>query len=165
MRKIRLLWLLGIVLLVGGQSLFAQSKKEKREQKEEEVKEMIEGRRFTIDVNRALPMSGRSVNLTSPYSLEMRGDSVVSYLPYYGRAYSAPYGGGDGLRFEKLITNYTCSFDKKGTAQIQFGVRTNEDTYKFNIQVYSNGSGTINVTPTNKQSITFHGELALKKEE
>lgn len=165
MKKVRLFWLLGIALLIGGQSLCAQSKKEKKEQREKEVKEMIEGRRFTIDVNRALPMSGRSVNLTSPYSLEMRGDSAVSYLPYFGRAYSAPYGGGDGLRFEESITNYTCSFNKKGTAQIQFNARTNEDFYKYTVQIYPDGSANINVTPTNKQSITFHGELASKKKE
>ena len=123
MKNVRLFWLLGIVLLLAGQSLYAQSKKEKREQKANEVKELIDSKRFTIDVNRAIPMGGRSLNLTSPYSLEMRGDSVISYLPYFGRAYSAPYGGGDRLRFEESITDYQCSFNKKGTAQIQFRTR------------------------------------------
>ena len=126
MKNVRLFWLLGIVLLLAGQSLYAQSKKEKREQKANEVKELIDSKRFTIDVNRAIPMGGRSLNLTSPYSLEMRGDSVISYLPYFGRAYSAPYGGGDGLRFEESITDYQSTFDKKGTARIKFVARTKE---------------------------------------
>lgn len=165
MKTFRLFFFVGIVLLVGGQSLYAQSKKEKREQKEKEVKEMIDKKRFTIDVDRALPMGGRSVNLTTPYSFEMRGDSAISYLPYFGRAYSVPYVGGDGMRFEKSVTDYSCSFNKKGTAQIKFVTRANEDTYRFNIQVFANGSATINVTPTNKQSITYQGELAPKKEE
>lgn len=103
MKNVRLFWILGIVLVLTGQSLCAQTKKEKKEQKEKEVKELIECKRFTIDVNRAIPMGGRSLNLTSPYSLEMRGDSAISYLPYFGRAYSAPYGGGDGLRFENQL--------------------------------------------------------------
>ena len=80
----------------GGQSLYSQSKKEGEEQKAKEMKEMIENGRFTIEVDRALPMGGRTVHLTTPYSLEMRGDSAISYLPYFGRAYSLPYGGGDG---------------------------------------------------------------------
>lgn len=160
MKKIGLLWLLGIVFLFGGQSLYAQSKKEKKEQKEKEVKEMIVSQRFIIDVNRAIPMGGRSVTLSSPYSLEMRGDSVVSFLPYYGRAYSVPFGGGNGLRFEEPITNYTCTYDKKGTAKIQFSTRTDEDTYRINLSIFSNGSATVNFTPVNKQSITFYGELA-----
>lgn len=163
MRHIRLLFLLGIVLLTGGQSLYSQTKKEKKEQKEKEIKEMIDERRFTIDVDRALPMGGRTVNLTSPYSLEMRGDSAISYLPYFGRAYSLPYGGGDGLRFEESITDYQSTFNKKGTARIKFVARTKEDTFRFDVQVFSNGSSIINVTPTNRQQITYQGELAPKK--
>lgn len=165
MRHIRLLFLLGIVLLTGGQSLYSQTKKEKKEQKEKEIKEMIDERRFTIDVDRALPMGGRTVNLTSPYSLEMRGDSAISYLPYFGRAYSLPYGGGDGLRFEESITDYQSTFNKKGTARIKFVARTKEDTFRFDVQVFSNGSSIINVTPTNRQQITYQGELAPKKKE
>lgn len=165
MRHIRLLFLVGIVLLNGGQSLYSQTKKEKKEQQEKEIKEMIDKRRFTIDVDRALPMGGRTVNLTSPYSLEMRGDSAISYLPYFGRAYSLPYGGGDGLRFEESITDYQSTFNKKGTARIKFVARTKEDTFRFDVQVFPNGSAIISVTPTNRQHITYQGELAPKKKE
>lgn len=164
MKKFRLVLVLGIALLAGGQSLFAQSKKEKREQKEMQVKEMIESGRFIIDVNRAVPMSGRAVNLTSSYSLELRGDSVLSYLPYFGRAYSAPYGGGKGLNFTDTVSEYDLSYDKKGVARIKFRTRTDEDNYAFNVQVFPNGSSTISVTPVNKQGITFYGEVAPKKE-
>ena len=90
MKNVRLFFLIGIVLMIGGQSLYSQNKKERKEQKAKEIKEMIEGGRFTIEVDRALPMGGRSVNLTTPYSLEVRGDSAISYLPYFGRAYSLP---------------------------------------------------------------------------
>ena len=165
MRNIRLFFFVGIVLFFGGQSLYSQSKKEREEQKAKEIKEMIENGRFTIEVDRALPMGGRTVHLTTPYSLEMRGDSAISYLPYFGRAYSLPYGGGDGMRFEESITDYQCSFNKKGTAQIQFRTRSDDDTFAFSVQVFSNGSATINVTPVNKQNITFYGELAPKKKE
>ena len=120
MRNIRLFFFVGIVLFFGGQSLYSQSKKEREEQKAKEIKEMIENGRFTIEVDRALPMGGRTVHLTTPYSLEMRGDSAISYLPYFGRAYSLPYGGGDGMRFEESITDYQSTFDKKGTARIKF---------------------------------------------
>ena len=127
--------------------------------------EIIEHGRFTIEVDRALPMGGRTVHLTTPYSLEMRGDSAISYLPYFGRAYSLPYGGGDGMRFEESITDYQSTFDKKGTARIKFVARTKEDTFRFDVQVFSNGSAIISVTPTNRQNITYQGELAPKKED
>ena len=165
MKNVRLFFLIGIVLMIGGQSLYSQNKKERKEQKAKEIKEMIENGRFTIEVDRALPMGGRTVNLTTPYSLEMRGDSAISYLPYFGRAYSLPYGGGDGMRFEESITDYQSTFDKKGTARIKFVARTKEDTFRFDMQVFSNGSAIISVTPTNRQNITYQGELAPKKED
>ena len=85
---------------------------------------MIENGRFTIEVDRALPMGGRTVHLTTPYSLEMRGDSAISYLPYFGRAYSLPYGGGDGMRFEESITDYQSTFDKRGPLELNSLART-----------------------------------------
>ena len=165
MKNIRLLFFMGVVLFLGGQSLYSQTKKERKEQKAKEIKEMIDEQRFTIDVDRALPMGGRTVNLTTPYSFEMRGDSAISYLPYFGRAYSLPYGGGDGLRFEESITDYQSTFEKKGSARIKFVTRTKEDTFRFDVQVFSNGSAIISVTPTNRQSITYQGEVAPKKKE
>ena len=40
-----------------------------------------------------------------------------------------------------------------------------EDTFRFDVQVFSNGSAIISVTPTNRQNITYQGELAPKKED
>lgn len=164
MKTFKICILAALILISGGQILSAQSKKEKNEQKAKDIKEMVEEQRFTIDVDRALPMSGSSINLTSPYSLEMRGDSVISYLPYYGRAYSLPYGGGDGMRFTKTVNDYRCAFNKKGTAEIKFTARTDDDTYRFDIRVYPNGSSSIQVLPTNKQTISYDGEINPKED-
>lgn len=165
MKKLRLSVVLGMALLVGGaHPLFAQSKKERQAQKAGEVKELLESGAFTIDVNRALPMGGKAVNLTSPYSLELKGDSVFSYLPYFGRAYNVPYGGGEGLRFNESVTENDITYDKKGNATIRFKARTNEDNFTFDIKVFTNGSATINVQPVNRQSISYYGELAPVKD-
>lgn len=88
-----------LVMLAGIPTLSAQTKKEKKEQKKEAVRQLIVSEDYKIDVNTAMPMRGRSIPLTSQYSLQIRNDSVFSYLPYYGRAYSVPYGGGSGLIF------------------------------------------------------------------
>lgn len=112
-------------------------------------------------MDRAVPMAGRSVNLTSPYSLEIHGDSILSYLPYFGRAYSAPYGGGEGLTFKEVAAEKEQTSEKKGSSEIKFRVKTKEDVYMFRVEVYPNGSVTINVTPVNKQAITFYGDVAL----
>ena len=158
--------LLLLAMLVGLPTLSAQSKKEKQEQKKAAVKELIVSENYKIDVNTAMPMRGRNIPLTSRYSLEIRNDSVISYLPYYGRAYSIPYGGGDGLIFKTLLKEYTMDIDKKGRARIKFKARNPEDQYEFNVTVFDNGSTSIDVTMQNRQSIGFQGELdiPIKKE-
>lgn len=166
MKNIRWIGIFSFILFVwigGGNFLSAQTKQEKKEQKEKEIKEEVSNGHFTISVDRALPMRGKSVHLTTLYSLELKGDSVVSYLPYFGRAYTAPYGGGNSMDFAEPITDYHLSYTKKGAATIQFKAKTKEDNFAFRLQIYPNGSTTIQVTPVNRQSITYYGEVVPKE--
>ena len=164
MRTKKQIFMLLLALLVGIPTLSAQSKKEKKEQKKEAVKKLIESENYKIDVNTAMPMRGRSTPLTSSYSLEIRNDSVISYLPYYGRAYSIPYGGGDGLNFKAVLKEYSMKMDKKGNAVIEFIARNPEDRYEYRVKVFPNGSASIDVNMQNRQSISFQGELYIKEE-
>ena len=162
MRTKKQIFMLLLALLMGIPTLSAQSKKEKKEQKKEAVKKLIESENYKIDVNTAMPMRGRSIPLTSSYSLTIRNDSVISYLPYYGRAYSIPYGGGDGLNFKAILKEYNVEMDKKGNAVIKFVARNPEDRYEFRAKVYTNGEASINVNMQNRQSISFQGELEME---
>ena len=165
MRTKKQIFMLLLALLVGIPTLSAQqSKKEKKEQKKEAVMKLIESENYKIDVNTAMPMRGRSIPLTSSYSLEIRNDSVISYLPYYGRAYSIPYGGGNGLNFKAPLKEYNMKLDKKGNSVITFTARNPEDKFDFRVKVYSNGSTSIDVNMQNRQSISFQGELDVKEE-
>lgn len=159
MKRLQGLCMLGIGLLLGGQSLYAQTKEERKETKEKAIKAQIDNQRFRIEVNRALPARGTAINLTTPYSLELRGDSIFSCLPYYGRAYSLPYGGGEGMNFEAFVSEYKLSYDKKKTARIAFKTRTKEDQYNFQLRIFPGGSATIDVTPVNKEGIQYQGDL------
>ena len=164
MKKKKQIFMLLLALLVGLPTLSAQSKQEKKEQKKEAVKKLIASENYKIDVRTAMPMRGRSIPLTSPYSLEIRNDSVISYLPYFGRAYSIPYGGGDGLNFRARLKEYDMKMDKKGNAVIEFVARNPEDRYEFRAKVFPNGSASIDVNMQNRQSISFQGELDIKEE-
>ena len=163
MKKKKQIFMLLLALLVG-LPLSAQSKQEKKEQKKEAVKKLIASENYKIDVRTAMPMRGRSIPLTSSYSLEIRNDSVISYLPYYGRAYSIPYGGGDGLNFKAVLKEYSMEMDKKGNAVIELIARNPEDRYEYRVKVFPNGSASIDVNMQNRQSISFQGELYIKEE-
>lgn len=153
-------WLLITLFTV---TTFAQTKKEKQEKERQELKEVIDSYKFSVDVNTAYPRRGKTVYLTSPYSLEVKNDSLVSWLPYYGRAYSVPYGGGEGLIFKTSIDDYNVEYTKKGAAKIILKARTKEDTYKFIINIYPGGLANIDVTMVNRDGISFTGQLIKKR--
>ncbi|MFV0587649.1 DUF4251 domain-containing protein [Bacteroides reticulotermitis] len=162
-KNLRLITLL--ILLLGAVGLSAQSKKEKKEQMKLVVKELLTSEKYKIYANTAFPMRGRSIPLSSPYALEVRNDSVISYLPYFGRAYSIPYGGGEGLVFKAPLKDYIMEPGKKGSSKIKFSARTAEDKYDFSISVFDNGAASIDVMMQNRQSISFSGEMDTKAAE
>lgn len=137
----------------------SSEKAERRREKAETVNKAIERRRYVIDVSMAHPLKGRSVTLASDYELEVINDSVISYLPYFGRAYSIPYGGGKGLNFTAHISEYLSEKKKNGT-QISFKAKNDEDTYTFNIEVFESGKAIINVFSQQRDRISFDGELS-----
>lgn len=167
MNSIKCIGIFCFILLAwlgGGSFLSAQTKQEITEQKEKEIKERVESGHFIVSVDRALPMRGRSVHLTTLYSLELKGDSVISYLPYFGRAYTAPYGGGNSMDFAERVTGYHLSYTKKGAAVIEFKAKTQDDRFAFRLLIYPDGSTTIQVIPVNRQSITYYGKVVAKEQ-
>ena len=151
--KTNKLILLGLICLTVAMPTTAQNRNEKKERTERAVKEAIA----------AKPMRGGSRNLTTNYTLEIRNDSVFSYLPYFGVAYNAPYGGGKSLNFNASITGYTTRALKKGKIQIDFKTRSDEDNYEYRLTIFPDGSTSIHVQPMNKQSISFTGEMDTEK--
>jgi len=123
------------------------------------IHQKIEDRHYRIEVTRMLPMNGSARELTPSYSLTIQGDTLTSHLPYFGQAYSIPYGGGQGLIFTAPLTVYSQHFDTKGTAVISLQTRSEDDSYTYRIQIFDNGSTTIHVTPNNRQAISFYGTV------
>ncbi|MDR2469574.1 MAG: DUF4251 domain-containing protein [Tannerella sp.] len=130
-----------------------------RDEQASAVRQQIESRRYKISVNRMLPGRGASQYLSSSYSLTVKGDTIISYLPFIGQAYSLPYGGGKGLNFESTITVYAVTFNARGTAQISLQTRSENDVLRYHIEIFDNGTSSIRVTSNNRQSISFYGRL------
>ena len=88
---------------------------EKQEQKDNEIKSVINSRDFVFVAQSANPLGGRFINLTSLYDLEISGDTLNSNLPYFGRSYVAPMNLTESpLRFTSTDFSYTVNPRKKG---------------------------------------------------
>ncbi|WP_297329087.1 DUF4251 domain-containing protein [uncultured Bacteroides sp.] len=156
-----ILW--GLICMIAAMPAFAQSRSEKKARIERAVKEAVDAKTYEINVDRMHPIKGGSRTLTTNYSLKVRNDSVYSYLPYFGVAYSVPYGGGKGMIFNEPLTDYTTKKLKKGKVQVAFQTRSEGDNYEYSLTIYPNGSTTINVQATNRQSISYTGEMDIKE--
>lgn len=129
-----------------------------------QIDKMLTERLYKVDFDRAYPMSAPTLPLNYPYFVSVIGNRVESFLPYFGRAFTIPYGGGEGLRFEAPISDYRERVRKNGSREISFRARTNEDRYDFTLTVFPLGQCDLNISPGLKQPISFSGEIDLSPE-
>jgi len=108
-RKFFVAFIMMLVFATG----FAQetSKKALREQRKTEKQQLIESlinsNDFVFEALQVLPQRGKMIILTgSSYTLKFHNDTIESYLPFFGRAYSVDYGGDGGIKFKGKPDEY-----------------------------------------------------------
>lgn len=170
MKKFALFIALAILLFsVQAQNSEKKSRKELKAEKKAqhiaEIKAIVESRNFIFDASAANPMSGSTVSLTTDYEMTIKNDSVFSYLPYYGVAYSgAAFSGNDSpMTFNKPIEQYTSEATKNGH-MVKFKVKNVNDVINCTFHISETGSTSLSVSSINRQSINYSGDL-LKIEE
>ena len=123
------------------------------------VTNALNNRDYKIAIDRMYPMRGSSRHVSFGYSVEVRNDTLISYLPYFGRAYNVPYGGGKGLNFTAPISSYQEFMKRNGQRHIEIGVTNDEDTYFYTIEVFNNGSSSIDVQARQRERISYSGDI------
>lgn len=146
-----------------------KSRKEKKAEREaqlvEQTKKLVAANAWQFDARTMLPSKGSSRNLTSSYDVVLKDKTVNSYLPFMGQAYSAPYGGSDSpMIFEAPVEKYSVEDGKKGGYIIKFTAKNKNDVVDFTFNVSSNGSASLSVNSTNRQHISYQGNLVPIKE-
>jgi len=130
---------------------------------DQEIKGLIEAKRYVFIAQSATPMGGRFIQLTSPYDLKVRPDSVISYLPYYGRAYSAPLDPSKGgIQFTSTDFEYTQAARKKGGWEILIKPKDVRDPRQLSLTIGAGGNATLQVVSNDRQAISFNGYIADK---
>lgn len=132
----------------------------------DDVKNMINNKQFVFTATRVNPLRGRSRFLTSEYDVRINKDSLVSYLPYFGRAYQAPVDPSQGgIRFTSTQFSYEINDTGKNGWDVMIKPQDNQDVQQLLFRIYGNGSATLNVISTQKDAISFDGNIEpLQKE-
>ena|SRR5215471_3223073 len=123
------------------------------------VKKMVADKHYVFKAETVMPMGGTTRHLSTDYDVKITKDTVQAYLPYFGRAYSAPIGQSEGgIIFLSKNFEYTVT-DKKGGWDITIKPKDVRDVQQLNFSIFNNGSTNLNVTSTNRQPISFGGHI------
>lgn len=152
-----------VVLLTGAHAGKAQTRKDKAAAKEAAMKKTLESKNFTFNAQSASPMRGGNINLTAEYDVRISGDSVISYLPYFGRAFVAPMNPNEnGMQFTSTKFTYASTVKKSGY-EIVIKPTDTKDVKQMVLNVSNNGYGTLSVTNLNRDPISFYGYVEENK--
>jgi hypothetical protein len=166
--------LFAILLCCASLSVFAQTDKATTER-------IVAAQDFIFVATRALPLASQdvyaimssmnnpnisgSINLVgSQYDLKIKKDSIVAYLPYYGRSFQASMNPDDaGIKFKSKDFKYVKQDRKKGGWLITITPKDVKDNQRLTLYVSESGYGTLTVLNNNRQSITFNGFISEHK--
>ncbi|WP_028898061.1 DUF4251 domain-containing protein [Prevotella sp. HUN102] len=165
MKKIMML-LLGAMLLVGCATVYYDSngnpvpKEQVMHLKKKAVQGHLAERRYRIFVNRVYPIRGPSHDLRDDWGMEVSGDSVGLFLPYFGRVYQVPYGRGLGLNIITKLQSYEEEPIKNGI-RIIMKARSEIESYHIVLEVFNDATVYLNVMPSGKEGISYSGVMEL----
>ena len=137
-----------------------QERAEKRNEIRGAVAEAVESQQIRIGISWMNTLRYGAKSVTPDFYLELKGDTLNSYLPYMGQAYRPTMPSqSEGLNFEVPAQSVKKSHPKNNKWIYEISARTNEDNYKYVVEIYDTGKATIHVSSTSRDPISFDGEL------
>ena len=138
-----------------------EQKNESKLEKRGLVEMMINAREFVFVPRIALPTGMRPVNLQgNQYGIKFQPYFIDSYMPFFGRAYSAVgYGNDTGLSFKGKPEKFEIE-KNRNTFQVDAVVKGGTDSYKLFLTVGLEGNASLSVSSDNRSTISFQGEIS-----
>jgi hypothetical protein len=161
MKTLRYLCILVLIVGAGLNTTFAQnSKKDKKAEKEATIKKNVDSQNYTFMANYVLPQRGGGKQLTETYyDLKITKDSVIAFLPYYGRAYfDVPYNGDTGMKFTSTKFSYNVKPKKKGW-EVTITPSDVKNIDKVMLNISPDGYATLSINSANRDFISYDGYL------
>ena len=165
MKKLFYLTLLltSFIMISRAQKTETKSRRETRAERQQkkigEVKELIENKSFVFKATYALPMAGPTIPLNFSFDAELKNDTLISYLPFFGVAYSVNYGDrGSAFDFSLPVENVEIQKTDNGY-KVSFNVRKTMDYLKFNFDISNPGYANLKIISTNRQVMSYYGTI------
>jgi len=128
--------------------------------KEVAIKNAVDSQRYIFYAQYAIPTGGKQRSLTPEYTVRILKDTIKADLPYFGRAYSAPYGStDDGINFTTADFDYKIEPRKKGGCEIAIKPKDIQGGHQMTLTIFTNGTATLQATGNNRQPISYNGYI------
>lgn len=122
---------------------------------------VINSNRWRFSANNVMPQFGNSGPVNGSYDVVCKNDSLVVYLPYFGRTNSAANAYNNKGPLDFTSTDFTLKKEqtKKGRWEISIQPKDNRDVQSINFILYTNGSAALSITMSSRSPISFDGRV------
>ena len=134
------------------------AKKEKTAAEYALTASLIESGSYQFTIRSASPSGGKTIQITSLYTLTAKDGNYKAYLPYFGRAYSGGYGNSGGIEFNGEPEDLQVTRNEnKSDISVSFTIQSEKDKYTVKLHVGSSGYGNLMISSPKRQTITYSG--------
>lgn len=139
----------------------ASEKRAVTQQLQSQIEDSVEQRTFKITVNYVNPLRMPPQHLMTDYSVALRGDTVESWLPYFGVAQRADIADNSSspLIFKGKVDGLRVGKGRRGAHDISFATRRNSEYLEYRLLIFPNGSASVDVTSSDRDAISFDGQM------
>ncbi len=126
-----------------------------------QIEDSVAQRTFKITIDYVNPLRMPPHHLTTGYSVALRGDTVESWLPYFGVAQRSDIANNSSspLIFKEKAENLTVKKSRKGAYDIAFATRHRSEYLEYRLSIFPNGSTSVDVTSSDRDAISFNGQM------
>ena len=163
--------ILSVLMVFSGTFIYAQNygnkskkqlKAEKKAQQIKKIRDIVASKNFIFKAESVNPVNSGTKKLTSDFGIEVRNDSIFSYMPYYGNSYSRDYTSfkNSPMGFMQPIESYRQIRRKSGYA-IDIKVKIEHDVIDLTFHISKTGITSVSASSINRQNITYTGEILI----
>lgn len=165
------LFLVLIVLILFSPQITAQTKSEKKEQRElksqkeyEEIKDLVNSKLFEFNADWLLTKGNRINIAMGSNTLTVSKDSTRANMQYFGVVTTIGARGSEGVSFDNVINDYKVKHnDRKKNISVSYTVKNKTENFNINLSIYSSGKAYVDVYSNNKTSVTYDGNVSAIK--
>jgi hypothetical protein len=147
-------------MLIFLQGISQSNAEQKKLDQYNQLRSLIDSRKFRFHALSATSMKGMTRQLTSDYFLKLNKDSLSADLPYYGRSFTTNYPPTDlSTEFKTTQFSYKSDTLKKGGWDIKIVPKNESNASNISLSITTSGYCTVRISSNSREPISYYGTI------